>query len=215
MHACFLDHLVLTAPSLASGADFVQRTLGVSPQPGGQHPKMGTHNLVLRLGDSIYLEVIAADPSAPKPGRPRWFELDKLKAHASPRLTTWVARTSDIRATVAACSESLGNIEPMSRGELNWLITISNDGRLVFDGVAPMLIEWHTESHPASQLQDSGCFLIKLEAFHPEAKRISALLDSISFEGPVSVSPLSTGKSPHLIAYIQTPQGIRQLGTSG
>ncbi len=68
-----------------------------------------------------------------------------MKSDTPPRLATWVARTNDIRSTVAACSEPLGNVEPMSRGELSWLITIPPDGSLPFAGIAPTLIEWHTE----------------------------------------------------------------------
>ena len=32
---------------------------------------MGTHNLLMRIGDQVYLELIAIDPEAPTPGRPR------------------------------------------------------------------------------------------------------------------------------------------------
>src|SRR2546421_5324073 len=97
-----IDHLVVTAPDLASGAELVRRALGVELQAGGKHARMGTHNLVLKLGDSIYLEVIAPDPDAPDPGRSRWFELDR---QGPPRLATWAARTSDIRATAEASSD--------------------------------------------------------------------------------------------------------------
>lgn len=64
MPLCRLDHLTITAPTLESGAEFVRRSLGVDPQPGGEHPRMGTHNLLRRLGDSLFLEVIAPDPAA-------------------------------------------------------------------------------------------------------------------------------------------------------
>ena len=73
-----IDHLTVTAPSLAAGSAFVQEVLGVAPQAGGEHPRMGTHNLLLRLGDSLFLEVIAANPQVPAPDRPRWFGLDQL-----------------------------------------------------------------------------------------------------------------------------------------
>ena len=172
---------------------------------------MGTHNVVLKLGDSLYLEVIAPNPKAPQPGRPRWFELDELKPDAPPRLATWVARTEDIRSTLAACSEPLGQVEAMSRGELDWLITIPPDGRLPLGGVAPALIEWRTQGHPAARLRETGCTLLRLEAFHPEAARISALLESISVEGEISVSPLRAGTRPRLVAHIQTPNGPRTL----
>ena len=172
---------------------------------------MGTHNSLLRLGESLYLEVISPNPDAPKPGRPRWFELDEVKPDTPPRLATWVARTDDIRSTLAACSEPLGNVEPMSRGELNWLITIPADGSLPLGGIAPTLIEWHTDGHPAARLREAGCSLVRLEAFHTEAPRISALLRSISVEGEISVAPLPAGKRPYLVAHIQTPNGPRKL----
>jgi len=48
----------------------------------------------------------------------------------------------------------------MSRGELNWLITIPDNGTLPLGGIAPMLIEWQTRVHPASRLRESGCTLL-------------------------------------------------------
>ena len=40
----YIDHIAITAPTLAVGMEFVQRSLGVMPQVGGEHPRMGTHN---------------------------------------------------------------------------------------------------------------------------------------------------------------------------
>ncbi len=65
---CQIDHIVITAPDLGAGAELVRRSLGVMPQAGGEHARMGTHNLLLKLGDSLYLEVIAPNPNAPEPG---------------------------------------------------------------------------------------------------------------------------------------------------
>jgi len=208
---CHIDHITITAPSLPVGVEFVVRTLGVTPQVGGEHPRMGTHNFLLKLGDSVFLEVISPNPNAPKPERRRWFELDNQKSNTPPRLATWVARTTDIHSTLAACSERLGDIEPLSRGQLSWLMTVPSDGSLPLNGIAPTLIEWHTETHIATKLQDVGCSFVRLEAFHPEAHRISALLKSISVEGEISVAPLPAGEQPYLVAYIQTPSGLRKL----
>jgi catechol 2,3-dioxygenase-like lactoylglutathione lyase family enzyme len=209
---CQIDHITITAPNLTAGVEFVRRTLGVMPQVGGEHPRMGTHNFLLRLGDSVFLEVISPNPNAPKPERPRWFALDNLQSNTPPRLTTWVARTTDMRATLAASSEPLGNIEPMSRGQLNWLMSIPSDGSLPFNGIAPTLIEWYTETHIATKLQDVGCSFVRLETFHPQAHRISVLLKSISAEGEVSVASLPAGEQPYLVAYVQTPSGLKKLG---
>lgn len=211
MTCCHIDHIAITAPTLEAGAELVRLALGVEPQAGGAHARTGTHNLLLRLGDSVYLEVIAPDPTAPPPSRPRWFALDTLAANAAPALATWIARTTDIEASVAACSEPLGNIEAMSRGALNWLITIPDDGALRLHGVAPALIEWQAAAHPAARLQDHGLSLIKLDLFHPEPERIARLLLSLGLDSQVAVHPSTGERGPRLVAHINTPQGPRQL----
>ena len=71
MKPCQIDHIAVTAPSLEAGAEYVWEALGVPLQPGGEHERMGTHNLLLRLGESTYLEVTAPNPRAPKHQRPR------------------------------------------------------------------------------------------------------------------------------------------------
>ena len=201
-----IDHLVVTAPDLASGLALVTRALGVELQAGGKHVRMATHNLVLKLGPSIYLEVISPDPDGTPPGRPRWFELDD---GGPPRLAGWVARTTDIRTAAAAASEPLGPIAEMSRGDLNWLITIPEDGKLPLGGAGPAaLIEWRTDFHPASRMRETGCSLLALQAFHPEPARVSRLYGSIGLRDQISVA---SGERPHLVARFQTPAGPRSL----
>jgi hypothetical protein len=207
----FLDHITVTAHSLDDGGAFVRDTLGVAPQVGGEHPRMATHNLLLRLGNATFLEVIAPDPSVPAPGRPRWFALDTLGPQSAPSLATWVVRTTDIRAAVCEAYEPLGAVEAMSRGVLDWLITIPADGSIPLDGVAPALIEWHSDTHPAVNLEDKGLSLVKLEILHPEPDRVSRLLRSLVLDAAVSVSGVPAGVKPHLVAYIETPQGLKVL----
>lgn len=211
MKASSIDHIVITAPTLQDGAAYVRHVLGVDMQTGGEHPRMGTHNLLLRLDDALFLEVIAINSVAPSPGRPRWFALDRLAPDALPSLSTWVVHTGDIRASVSACSESLGDIAPMSRGTLNWLITIPDDGSVPLDGIAPALIEWNTDVHPASRLDDLGLSLHGLDLFHPDPERVTNMLASLKLEGPVTVRPTSPGVAPHLVAHVNTPNGLRTL----
>jgi hypothetical protein len=208
---CHIDHIAITASKLKWGGDFVYRALGVQPQTGGEHPRMGTHNLLLRLGDSMYLEVIAPNPSVARPRRPRWFALDELSTDSEPRLAAWVARTADIYATQAAIMESLGEIEPMTRGSLQWLITVPANGCLPLGGAAPALIQWQSPIHPALSMPDMGCSLQKLEVFHPNPGRVSALLHALCLQDSVQVSPLATRQGPYLIAHILTPNGVCTL----
>ncbi len=206
-----LDHLTITAPSLESGVDYVRQTLGVDPQVGGEHPRMGTHNYFLKLGELVYLEIISVNPASPRPNRPRWYQLDQPDPNRPIRLATWIVSTEDIRAAAQASPVPLGDVEPMSRGEFSWLITIPKDGSLPLQGIAPTLIQWPRGTHPAATLDDRGCLLTRLEGFHPRAESVSAVVRSIGFEGDFSVSALAPDETPYLIAHIQTPTGMRQL----
>ena len=84
-----IDHLIVAATTLEEGAQFVQKALGVAPQPGGKHERMGTHNCLLKLGPELYLEIIAIDPEGKTPSQPRWFDLDspgmRAELQAGPR----------------------------------------------------------------------------------------------------------------------------------
>ena len=174
---------------------------------------MGTHNCLLRLGDRAYLEVIAIDPDAPRPQRRRWFGLDALPPDAPPRLAAWVACADDIEQ-VAAAAPQLGKITPMSRGSLNWRITVRDDGASPLQGIGPSIIEWPAGVHPADRLPDSGCSLVRLEGYHPDPGKVSDLLRTIGFDGPFQVARPASGHEPCLIAHIQTPSGLRRLSTA-
>jgi hypothetical protein len=206
-----LDHLAITAPTLAAGVAYVRDVLGVTPQPGGRHPRMGTHNALVKLGEACYLEVIAVDPEAGAPELPRWFRLDR-DLGPLPRLATWIARTSDIRAAAAAAA--FGQVEPMARGALRWEIALPEGGDLLCDGVAPLLIQWQGP-HPAAGLTDVGCALVGLEGFHPRPEAVAAMLRAIGFQGDFQLSPPPPGQPPGLVAHIRTPTGVHALNSSG
>jgi Glyoxalase-like domain len=208
---CTIDHLVVTAPSLDVGVKWVEKQLGVELQPGGEHPSMGTHNCLLRLGESTYLEVIAPNPAAARPPRPRWFGLDRLTPNSAPRLASWVARTADIQAGFSTSSQDLGTILTMRRGDLEWRITVPDDGNVILGGIIPMLIEWKTPAHPASRLPDSGCTLLRLEGITQDEKLAIAALDSIRAAKLLSLIPAGAIALPGLNAHILTPHGPKVL----
>jgi hypothetical protein len=212
---CLIDHIAVTAPTLEAGALWVQQVLGVAPQGGGEHVAMGTHNRLLRLGDLTYLEVIAINPAAPAPERPRWFGLDLLAPDDPPRLRTWIARTDNIKRVAGAAGEMLGRITPMARGNYQWLITIPDDGKPPMGGVVPVLIEWKSTPHPAAGLPDLGLRLRGLELFHPRPHRAMALLQAMGIEGPVQVRRSLDGEGSSLTAFIDTPQGLRSMSVAG
>src|SRR2546428_8393219 len=153
-----LDHLVVAAATLEQGEDYIESRLGARPLRGGKHVAMGTHNSLLRLGEKTYLEVIAIDPEAVAPARPRWFGLDtaalRAELQTAPRLIHWVARTDDIVAARRACPVDCGEIQAMARGAFEWRITIPADGHLPGGGVLPTLIQGADEDHPGGAVPD-------------------------------------------------------------
>jgi|GEM_PF-42817 len=207
--------MTILSPSLEAGGAWVHERLGVHPQQGGAHPRMGTHNLLLPLGETMFLEVIAIDPAAPAPARPRWFDLDRSPPDRAPFLGCWVARTTDIHASLAAASEPLGLAEPITRGALEWLISIPEDGTLPLGGAAPALIQWHTARHPAAGMQDRGCRLTALQLLHPEPERLRALVDSLRFAACDTTLTVEEAPVPGLVAQIDTPSGPRTIGAPG
>jgi hypothetical protein len=206
-----IDHIVIGANSLVEGRNYIYQTLGVYPETGGEHIAMGTHNCLLKLGNSIYLEVIAINRSSVQPDRPHWFGLDKSSPNVKPKLLTWVARTNHIHMAVKKSKIHFGEIEEMKRGDFEWLITVLSDGTTPMDGIAPTLIQWKTHQFPAASLPESGCSLIRIEGYHHKAKMINEDLRSIGFEGVVSLKKSRINNAPYLIAYIQTQKGVVEL----
>ncbi|MCW9034458.1 MAG: VOC family protein [Rhodospirillales bacterium] len=75
-HSLGIDHLVIAAKTLEQGIDYLLEKLSVENPAGGEHLTMGTHNLIMSLGNGHYLEVIAIAPHLENPKWPRWFCLD-------------------------------------------------------------------------------------------------------------------------------------------
>lgn len=201
-----LDHLTVTARTLEEGASYIRETLGIEMPSGGEHPRMGTHNRLLSLGRDLFLEVIAINPSAKEPGRSRWYGLDMFDA--SPRLATWVLGTTDIFASMAQAHSESGAVVEMTRGDLNWLISVPDEGSMPMDGAYPTLIEWPHGPHPASDMEDCGCGLRSLRIEHPQIQLLRSSLTGIFSDERVEIA---FGSKPKLSAVVSTPKGDRVL----
>ena len=198
------DHIAIAAQMLDEGVAAVQDALGVALAGGGQHAHMSTHNRLLGLGD-LYLEVIAADPSVPRPSWPRWFDLDNFSGR--PRLTNWVARCDDLAAAIAASPDGVGVPVSLQRGDYLWQMAVPADGKLPFDCGFPALIHWQGKLHPAQALPDVGLRLRRLEIAHPEAADLRAALDGRFRDSRVVI----TEGALAMRASFDTPHGIRTL----
>ena len=228
-HPACVDHLVVLAADLASGVAWCERTLGVTPTAGGEHPLMGTHNRIFNISGSAhpraYLEVIAinlvAIPTIPAGAR-RWFDMDDaaLQQHVAlhgPQLIHWVASVPDVTAASAALSSldiERGAIITASRatphGLLQWQITVRGDGARLMDGCLPTLIQWGAV-HPCDSLPASGVQLEQLALQHPQAATLQAACDALGVGPQIAVA---AGNAPGLTAQLTTPLGPVTLSSS-
>lgn len=201
-----VDHLVYGVPELGAGIAEIERLLGVRAVMGGEHTGRGTHNALLSLGRTSYLEIIAPDPQQPRSSGPRPFGLDTLR---EPRLVTWAMAVRDIAKHVEdarAAGYDPGAALKMSRalpdgGELRWKLTLRPDALTEPVRLAPFLIEWEPGAHPA-QTSPGGCVLLDLEGEHPHPEPVQAALDALGVSMPVT----EAGR-PALLATIECPRG--------
>ena len=220
-----IDHLVIAAADLDSGTRYVAERLGISPAGGGAHPRMGTHNRVLGMAEGIYLEVIAIDPRAEPPARPRWFGLDQDAVRArlaqGPYLAHWAARVEaplDLSRMQAEHPDRLAPAIAMTRGALRWRLTVPDDGSLpawreagfaAGDGLLPTLIQWDVPDYPGVSLPRQDLALLRLSGSHPQA---GLLRQGLAWMGADHLIELEQADGPpRLSAQIATAQGLRTL----
>ena len=207
-----LDHIVIGARRLDEGVAWAVGRLGVEPSGGGRHPLMGTINALWRLG-SAYLEVIAIDPDASPPGRPRWFGLDRAETQArlarGPRLITWVVRPHGPLAAAADCaSVAVGPVERHQRADLHWHLTVPGDGVPPLGGLFPGLIEWpEGVAPPPERMAENGLVLERLIAEGAD-QALAPALERIGAAGLIELRP---GSAPGLRAVIGTKAGSIEL----
>src|SRR5262245_47940998 len=200
-----LDHLVWAAPDLDEAVQLLYERSGVRAEPGGQHPELGTHNALARIGARTYLEVLAPDPRLPAGTLAR-----QLAALPSPALLMWAARTPDAAATAASAqTEGYGAavIEGRRTGvdgeELRWTsVFVSRHGA---GTLIPFFIQWHGARHPAAHAPD-GMRLTSfcIETSRPESLRL--VLGALDVKVTVR-----KGLRDRLFARMATPRGPLHL----
>jgi glyoxalase-like protein len=203
-----LDHLVYATPDLGLGIDTVEKLIGVTATPGGQHPGLGTRNALVALGSSSYLEIIGPDPEQPTPSGHRRFGIDELKA---PRIVRWVVKGTELEtlaASAAAGGVRLGAVIPGSRRRpdgvvLSWRYTDPNTD--IADGLVPFFIDWGSSPHPSATAA-RGATLVGVRAEHPDEERTQKLLNVLGLDLKVQ-----KGSAPAIIATIDSPRGRVEL----
>lgn len=198
------DHIILGCLDLDAGAAALSDRFGAPPAGRGVHAMMGTHNALWNMGDA-YLELVAIDPDAPHPGRPRWFGLDEAatmdRLADGPRLLTWAASGPGAEALAQSAPEPIGEMETFSRDDLRWRVAIPTSGAPALDGLFPLTIEWLSGLHPAKRLGDQGLRCAALDLSHPEIDLLRSRIEAIG-------APLAAREGPAQIeAKIDAPNG--------
>ena len=223
-----VDHLIVAASTLQEGVAWCERTLGIAPGPGGEHPLMGTHNRLFSIATEqyprTYFEIIAINKetaSARIHSAKRWFDLDNeaLEAHLKqngPQLIHFVASTPDALAATQSLAnlgihrgELLAASRMTAHGLLLWQITVRTDGQRLTNGTLPTLVQWG-DVHPTQHMAASGVTLQSLTATQPYVAQLTAAYSAINLQ---SVA-LAQGPA-NLVATLQTPRGIVTLESKG
>lgn len=208
-----LDHLTVIAPTLAEGVAHVRGRLDLDVPFGQRHGYMGTHNHLLQLGDTTYLEIVALDPDGMHPGRARWFGLDDRKQvrrdwDAGRRLRGWVARADGIDDVLKGREAIFGRKVGLPMDVPAFDFAIPDDGSLPWGGAAPSIIDRRGKPRSMAAIADLGARLRGFSLEHPEAEAVAALLRELGTErGPA----VSHGPELRYRARIETPGGLKEL----
>jgi hypothetical protein len=208
-----LDHLVVAATQLDEARYWARQTLGVEATQGGQHLTMGTHNALIKLSDTTYLELIAIDPSLPAPAHPRWFGLSDTNTtqalqQRGPQLVSWVASTSDVNAANTVFGYT---VQDFKRNQYRWQMGFAAQGVPHEGGAVPLLIEWKSVLHPCQALPDTQCRLVQIELAVQHPDETELLLKAIRFQLERNVRLVISRGTPRLRAILESPLGRIEL----
>ena len=230
-----IDHLVVVASTLSQGVQWCEATLGITPGPGGEHEKQGTHNRLFKIATPdhpmAYFEIIAIHPHADPALRSknaRWFDMDDPAVQKSvaqqPRLLHFVAGTSDIAAARQAWFDqgidrgtTIHANRRTPKGLLHWQFSLRPDGQRLFQGTLPSLIQWGKPGdadpqrmHPRNTLPRSKVSLESLSVSHPNANKLQAAYAALGLkEVAVTTGPANVQ------AVLHTPKGMVTLNSEG
>ncbi|MDB3880233.1 VOC family protein [Alphaproteobacteria bacterium] len=190
-----IDHIVIGAANLEKATKKVEGLIKTKFSTSGKHSLMATHNRLVRLQNSAYMEIIAIDPSASFPKsctrEKRWFSLDsnktKRRLSLAPQPLCWVVAVNNIEQTASNCGYEPGRITEMSRGDFQWKLTVPDSGELSEGGVLPVLIEWPKGRNPADVMPESNLVLKQITLLHPSPNFIQHILSAMNISGPIKI----------------------------
>ena len=206
--AATLDHFIYAGRDLdAMIAQFEQMT-GVAPGRGGRHPGLGTHNALASLGNDVYFELLAVDPT--QSDKLEGTMGGRLAALPTPRLFAYMLKGQDLSRQQKVLAEHgiTADLFDASRATpdgrtLKWRLLVPHANPL--GDFVPKFIDWLDTPHP-SGTSTPGCTYESFEIGHPQAERLRGLLDALGASIQVEKSDRE-----HFRLRIGTPKGRLSL----
>lgn len=176
-----IDHIVLANTNLAELIKYFTDASGISPAPGGAHPAWGTHNALVKLSATQYLELIAPQPGKTGP----WAR--QFKNFHEPTLAGWCVRAANL-AQIANAAHAYGCRTRKMAGSrrttdgtlLEWELLFLSHPKL--NPALPFFINWGDTPHPASTLE-AGIALQSFSIATPGADELTELLAAVDITG--------------------------------
>jgi hypothetical protein len=202
--AATFDHFIYAGRDLEALSAQFEALTGVAPGRGGRHPGMGTHNALASLGNNVYFELLAVDPT--QKDRLQGTMGARIDALPSPRLFAYMLGTPNLeqQQKVLAGHGIGADLFDASRTTtdgrtLKWRLLVPHDNP--FGDFVPKFIDWLDTQHP-SLTSTPGCAFKSFEIGHPQAAGLRGLLDELGASVPVESSDRA-----HFRLAIASPKG--------
>jgi hypothetical protein len=141
-YAPVLDHIIVTATTLADAIDALERLTGVRAAMGGEHPQHGTANALLSMGGS-YLELFTRARDAAAGG-----SFDELNLIDFAMRIDGLGSVAGRAAKAGLGVDRIDGSRLTPAGDLLRWQAIQLTGH-DFTGALPFFIDWGATPHPA------------------------------------------------------------------
>lgn len=204
-----IDHIVYTVPDLEKSMDWLEELTGIRPNFGGYHTTKGTKNALLNLGNTCYLEILAADSDNTAIPTPRWMGVDFL---TKPQITRWSLKSNNLpkdSLAVKAYNPAMGLIDggqrKMTDGNLlRWEMILPLAAPEV--ALIPFMTDWQNSAiHPTDSMPEQ-CQLISLCFTHPDPNSLRTTLNNLFLDIEVI-----KGDAIAIKMKMNTPNGIVEI----
>jgi hypothetical protein len=153
-----IDHIVYACRNLEQGIKEIKEKTGVVAVYGGKHLDFGTHNALINIGNEVYLEIIAPDPSNQKIDPPRWMGVDLIKDTG--RITRVALKSDDLEKDVEIlrkispkCAHwGKGSRKTSSGKDISWKMAYPLAEPLI--DLVPFMVEWKGDYHPTQDIPE-------------------------------------------------------------